>query len=733
MLDRVATLAIRRGRAVLVAAVVLALAGAVASLTLFARLTAGGLTDSGSESGRATSVLSERFGHAQPNLTVLVTTPRGVDDPSAAAAGKALTEQLAREPGIRDVTSYWTSGNNPQLRSKKGDKALILANVAGSETAVNERLATLVPRIAGDHGGVHARVGGYAMYQKEVNEQSQRDAEMGEAVAFPLTVVALVVVYGSLVAAMLPLAVAVVTLLAGMGVIWIVAGLTDISVFSLTVVTLLGLGLAIDYSLLMVSRYREELGAGRPVPDAVRATMASAGRTVVFSAVTVTVALASLAVFPLPAIRSMAIGGVATTLLAALCSVTILPALFARLGHRLERRHRREQAGAEDEHGFWHRLASFVMRHPVPPAAIAVLILVLLGLPFLRINLATPDQRQLPPSASARAVAETIRDDFPTGLQDVVLAVLPHATGGPQTTGAYAAKLSSLDGVAAVTTVTGTYTGGAQTAPATPANVQFGSHGAVFVSIVPKPGSPDLAERIVREVRATPAPSEVLVGGNAAMALDANAAMERGLPAYLIIVCAVMLFLLFLLTGSVLVPVIALLLSALSLTATFGALVWIFQDGHLSGLLGGFTVTGSIPTITPPVLFALAFGLAMDYQVFLLARIREEYERTGRATAAVASGLDRVGRIVTAAAVLISIVFLAATTSGITFMKSFGVGLPLAVLMDATLIRGVLLPAAMRLGGRATWWAPAPLRRFHARFAIRESGETEVRHTASVR
>lgn len=730
MARRLAQFVTRRRRAVLVVALLLALLGGATSMSLFGKLSAGGFDDPGSESGRAADLLEDTFGQSPPNLALLVTASGegGIDGDEAAAAGTRLAEGLAGEDQVRDVVSYWTSGRQPQLRSADGDRALVLATITGDETEVNERVGALTDTYGGSVAdGVGVQVGGYAAFSHELTEQGEKDVVTGELIVFPVTLIALVLVFGGIVAALLPLAVAAATSLLGMGLLWTLAEATELSVFAANVVTLAGLGLAIDYSLLMVNRYREELTGGRPVPDAIRATFASAGRTIVFASLTVCIALATLILVPLPAIRSLGYAGVLTALLAAGASLIILPALFAVLGTRVgtpRLRRRRAAAGDGDaaENGFWHRLAMVVMRRPLPIAAVVTAILLLLGAPFLGMKLGYLDERVMPDSSEARQVGTAIRTEFATGEQDALQVVVPSGAA-PDAVGAYAEQLSGLDHVARVDTVTGSYAGGAQMAPAGPAHARFAAGGAsdaVYLSVVPEPETVEQTRELVGAVRTVDAPWETLVGGTAAMAEDADQALLDMLPWALGAVGLAMVVLLFLLTGSVVLPFLALVLSTLSLSATFGAMVWIFQDGNLSGLFD-FTVTGTTISTVPVMLFALAFGLAMDYQVFMLARIREEYDRGASPTAAVALGLEKVGRIVTAAAVLISIVFLAFLVSDITLMKAFGVGLPLAVLIDATLIRGALLPATMRLLGGAAWWSPGWLRRVHSRFGLREA------------
>ncbi|WP_062214509.1 MMPL family transporter [Streptomyces sp. NBRC 109706] len=726
MLARLAGLIWRRSRAVLVVAALLAVVGGALSATLFDKLTAGGLTDTGAESGQAARILHEA-GQGAPNLTLLVTTEQGVDDPGAVAAGTLLTQRLAEEPGVRAVSSYWSAGRLPQLRSEDERQALVIATITGDETTVGERLDELLPEYDGEHDGLEVAVGGMAMFDKESATLSQEDATKGEMIALPLTLVILVLVFGSIVSAVLPLIVAVFSLLVGMGVMWVLASVTDLSVFAISVVTLLGLGLAIDYCLLMVNRYREELRSGTP-EQALRTTMVTAGRTVSFSAVTVAVVLAGLLFFPLQAVRSLAYGGIITALLSAVAALTVLPALFVVLGPRIEkgrilRRRAAAHAGTSTENGFWHRLAVLVMRRPLPVATLAVVVLLLFGAPVLGMNLGMPDERSMPESSQSRQVATEIKESFDAAELNAVQVVAGVSLGVGDTVEGYALDLSRLPHAGRVDTTTGSYVDGERVQSASELHQRFAINNTAYFSIVPTSDSTAVAEELVGEVRSVEAPFPTLIGGTAAVNEDTTDALSNRLPYALAAVGLAMVVLLFLLTGSVLLPLLALLLSGLSLTASFGALVWIFQDGHLAFLFGDFTVTGSIASIVPVMLFALAFGLAMDYQVFMLARIREEYERTGSGTTAVAVGLERVGRMVTAAAVLISVVFMAFLVSDITFVKAYGVGLPLAVLMDATIIRGALLPAAMRLGGDAMWWAPERLRRLHDRFGIRESGE----------
>lgn len=703
-----------------VLAVVLGALGA----TLFERVEGGGYTDSGSESSRALEVLREEFGQAPPNLLLLVETESSVEDPESTAAATALVANLQERAGVTEVMSYWTS-HQPALRSVDGKQGLIVASVLGSEREIDERVTAISEELTGDQGSLQVRAGGFAMLMHETVQQSKTDIAKGEAIAFPLTLIALLFVFGGLVAASLPLLVAIGTVLTTMGALWLLTLFTPLSVTATNVATLLGLGLAIDYSLLIVNRYRDELSEGRTPAGAVATTMRTAGRTVAFSALTVAVALAGLLFFPLLAIRSMGYAGIVVAALAALVSLTVLPAALLLIGTRIDKGQLgwwflRAPRPAPGE-GAWHKLATAVMRKPISIGLAVTALLLLLGAPFLGVNLGFPDERTLPESMNSRQVTEIVARDFGESDQHTLVAVLPDSAYSAAGLDTIARVMSDLDNVRRVDTATGSYAQGGLLLEPTAANSRFRVEKAVYLSIVSSTGDSDALADLVEQVRAVRTPSELLVGGVAAANADSVAAIENELPWALGFVVIMMLIVLFALTGSVVLPVLAVILSALSLTATFGALVWIFQDGHLSGVLG-FTVTGDLSATVPVMLFAAAFGLAMDYQVFLLSRIREEYDRTGKNETAVALGLERVGRIVTAAAILISLVFLGFLASDITFMKAFGIGLPLAVIVDATLVRGFLLPATMKVLGDANWYAPEFLRRLHDRWGLDDSG-----------
>ena len=728
MLTRLGRFALRRRWAILAATLAaVALAGAFGGGAI-GHLKSGGFDDPAAESVKAAATLRDSFGTGAPNLVLLVTARHGdIDDPAVARRGADLTRRLAAEPDLTQVASYW-SLDAPSLRSEDGRQALVLGRVTGDEEALDERARQLTAAYTADGPDVRVQVGGQIQVFREVGEQVERDLVRAEGIAVPVTLLLLVVVFSSAVAGMLPLAVGGFAIVGTLLLLRLLGDLTDVSIYALNLTTALGLGLAIDYSLFIVSRYREELRAGREPADALLATMATAGRTVLFSAATVAVSLVALLVFPLYFLRSFGYAGIAVVALAAVGALVVLPALLAVLGRRVDRLRlpvrRRRAAATGGSGGFWHRLATGVMRRPLPIAAAVVAFLLLLGAPFLGVRFGLPDDRVLPAGAASRQVADALRTGFAadeSSALSVVATGIGDPTGRLPDIDRYAAALSRLDDVRRVDALSGSYADGRRLQGPAPAATRFAAPDGTWLAVVPSVGSySPQGEDLVARVRALPAPFGVQVAGPAAQLVDTKASLAAHLPAAAAIIATVTFLLLFLMTGSVVVPVKALVLNLLSLTAVYGAMVFVFQDGHLADVLG-FTATGTIDTSMPVLMFCIAFGLSMDYEVFLLSRIKEEHDRTGDTVAAVAVGLERSGRIVTAAAALLAIVFAAFATSRVSFLQLFGVGTALAVVVDATLIRALLVPAFMRLAGQANWWAPAPLRRLHRRVGLREA------------
>ena len=699
-----------------------------------AKLSAGGFDDPAAESTQAARILDDTFGAGSPNVVLLVTAKGStVDDPAVAERGLALTDELATVPGLVDAVSYWSLGSPAPLRGTDATQALVLGRVLGDEDDLRDAAEGIAERFERSDDVITVEVGGAGEVFRQITEQAEADLQKAESLSFPVTLVLLLVVFGSVVAAALPLAVGILAVLGTLLVLTVFTSFTQVSVFALNLTTAMGLGLAIDYSLFMVSRFREELAAGHEPKPALQRTMQTAGRTVAFSAFTVAISLAALLVFPLAFLRSFAYAGVGVVAMAAVGAIVVLPALLAVLGHRIEKGsigRRRRRPIDVDRHGFWYRRAHWVMKRPGPVAVVVTVFLLVLGAPFLRFEAGQSDDRVLPASSPVRQVHEELRRNF-TSNEAAALTVVSGpggeaAEGDGRDPAAFAATLSTVSGVARVDAASGYYIGGRLVKEADDLSARFIGEGSTWFSVVPavEPFSPE-GEAIVRAVREIEAPFEVMVGGPTAELVDSKASLLSRLPLALGLIVGATFVLLFLMTGSVVVPAKALVLNLLSLSATFGTLVWVFQDGHFAGLLG-FTPTGTISVHTPILLFCIAFGLSMDYEVFLLSRIKEEYDLGHDNDESVAVGLERTGSIVTAAALLLAVVFVAFATAEVSVVKVFGVGLTIAVLVDAFLIRTLLVPAFMKMAGRANWWAPRPLRRFHLRYGIWETDPTSV-------
>lgn len=704
-----------RPRLMLLLALLFTALAVVAGSGVADRLSGGGWEAPDSESSYATKALEEHFPASQPNLILLVDSRgAGVDSPAVAAAGRDLARRLAADPSIAGVTSYWGTGA-PELRAKDSGEAMIAARIVGGDDAVGAAVERIAPAYRGVRGPVDVRIGGLAAVRHELQSTIEEDLLRAEMIALPVTLILLVMVFGSAVAALLPLGVGIIAILGTNAVLRLVTSFTDVSLFAQSLTTVLGLGLGIDYALFIVRRFREELADRDDPLTAVGATLRTAGRTVLFSALTVAAALAAMLVFPQYFLRSFAYAGIAVVLLAAGAALIVLPAALLLLGRRVNaldlrrlwRRRRASTAEPREPGAGYAALTRQVMRRAPLFAIGAIAGLLLLGLPFLQIQFGTADDRQLPAGAESHAVQQHIRDAFPgnPGGGITVLAEGSPGGGSPSRdalTG-YKGELAALPGVVRVD--------GPFTAP---------SGGAAYLTVLPRTEAVDAATQdLVGEIRAVDAPFRTSTTGQAAVLVDAQNAIADRLPWAVGMIAVVTLLLVFLLTGSVVIPLQAVLLNALSLTAMFGAVVWVFQDGHLSGLLG-FTATGSIETTLPVLMFCLAFGLSMDYGVFLLSRIKEEYDRSGDHEGAIVFGVRRTGGLITAAAVILAVVMVAIGTSRVANTKMLGLGIALAVLMDAMVVRTLLVPAVMRLTGKATWWAPPALRRFHDRFGISE-------------
>jgi putative drug exporter of the RND superfamily len=721
--ERLAELVIRRPRLILVVTVVAVALMGVAGAGAFGKLLEGGYDDPASQSTRSGQVIAEKFG-GETNLVLLVRPSEGrVDTPDAEKNGRALVADLRKERSLENVISFWDA-ENPGLRSDDGREALVLAHVKGDETEQSENAKIII----GDYTGTYkdtltVRAGGEAAVGDDMGSQVGDDLILAEAIAVPLTLLLLLLVFGSVVSAVLPLVIGVIAVLGTFAQLFLLGSVTDVSVFAINLTTALGLGLGIDYALLMVSRFREHLGAGETVEDAVRRTVATAGRTVAFSAATVAAALGALLVFPQYFLRSFGYAGVGVVVIAAVSTLFVMPALFVVLGHRVNSgRLPWVSPGRSENRGrVWGRLARTVMRRPALTALPVLAVLALAASPLLGITFGTPDERVLPEDAPSRQVASALKENF-NGNDEAALHVVIDSPVAKAPLETYAVALSGLTGVARVETSTGTYTGGRSTTDGT-ANTALGRPDAQRINVVSAlaPKS-DEAQRLVERVRAVTPPdgARPLVGGNDAVLVDSKDSIGGRLPLAVSLVALTTFVLLFLFTGSVVQPLRALLLNLISLGATLGVMTWIFQDGNLSSLLG-FTAQPMDVSMTV-LMFCVAFGLSMDYEVFVTSRIKELHDAGEDNESAVVDGLGHTGRIVTAAASLLAVSFFAFGTAELSFLQLFGLGSGLAILIDAVAVRGVLVPAAMRLLGRTAWYAPGFLRRFHARYGLSEGG-----------
>jgi trehalose monomycolate/heme transporter len=705
----------RRRRLVLVVAAMVIAAAAAWGTGVFARLqSGGGFTPPGSQSQRASDLATRAFGRDTADVVVLYRSPDlTVRDPAYRAA---VTRSLAALPTgkVLSYQTYWSTGS-PQFAGRGGHETYAVLRLAGATDAAQMKT---YQAISGELAapGLTTRVGGQIPTEVAINSEVKADIGRAEGISMPLLLVLLAIIFGSLAAAGLPLAIGAIGILGSFAALRLLTLVTDVSIYSINITTILGLGLAIDYGLFMTARFREELRVQPTVEQAVSRTVATAGRTVAVSGVTVAVALAGLMLFPEMFLRSMGYGGVATVVVDMLAALTVMPALLAVLGPRvnaLRIRGRRGQRSAlppatDEASGAWYRIARSVMRRPVAYVAVIVVVLLALGSPFRSITWGGTDARALPATAAPRVVAQALASDFPANSTTPIEAVVKLAgpAGAPAQRAALAGYLTRLDHVPGV--IAGQVTGVA------------GNVARVDLRYAANAES-SAARALVARVRAVPPPAgaRVYVGGATAQLVDELGSLGHTLPWMALVVVLATFLLLFLAFGSVILPVKAIVMNALSLTATFGVIVWIFQQGHLSGLLD-FTPTGTIDPTMPILMLAIIFGLSMDYEVFLLSRVRERYDVTGDNTAAVAGGLQRTGGIITSLALLLVIVVGAFSASGITFIKLMGVGMIIALVVDATIIRVLLVPATMRLLGRANWWAPRPLRRLYARYGIRE-------------
>jgi RND superfamily putative drug exporter len=702
----------RARRLTLAAALLFAVGAAVWGTGVFGKLNSGNtFSPPNSQSSAESALAASQFGRDGADVVVLFRAAgHTVSDP---VYRQAVTSYLAGLPKgqVTRAVTYWTSGQQDLVSADKHSTYAVLQLAGGSDQARE----TTYKAIKGDFasqagaptGGITAQVGGGTPTEVAINQEVSANIARAESISFPVLLILLVIIFGSVLAALAPLMIGGLAILGSFTVLRLLTTVTTVSVYSVNITTILGLGLGIDYGLFIVNRFREELRRQPTVEAAVARTVATAGRTVLVSGVTVALALSSLILFQPVFLRSMGYGGVATVAVDVIAALTVLPALLAVLGHRINalavRKSVRAGAVTKDEaEGGWYRLARGVMRRPVAFAAVIVIVLLALGTPFLRVSWGGTDARVLPAANSVRQVQQALTNDFPANSTSPIEAIVTGVASPAALTG-YTSRIDAIPGVTGVR-VTG----------------ENGTAIRLDVGYQPQPDSPQ-ARQIVTAVRALAPPphASVVVGGESASLVDELSSLGGTLPWMALLTAVATFVLLFLAFGSVVLPVKAIVMNILSLSATFGVMVWVFQWGHLSGPLA-FTAIGTIDPTTPILLLAIVFGLSMDYEVFLLSRIRERYDETGDNAVAVAAGLQRTGGLITSLALLLIIVVGLFSASGISFIKLLGVGMIVALFVDATVVRILLVPATMRLLGRANWWAPGPLRRLYARYGISE-------------
>ncbi|MDH6136908.1 RND superfamily putative drug exporter [Kitasatospora sp. MAA4] len=714
-------LPLRRPWAVLLAALLFLLLTAVLSGGTLGVLKSGGFDDPAADSVAAAKLLQQHFPAAQPDLFVLVRDAGGnADSPASTAAGRSVLDQLSHQPGVRVVASYY-DGADPALRSADGSAGLTAVAVAGDQDAVGRKVRTLHTLLAGRHGSSTVQFGGIGQINNDLTDRIAQDLAIAESVAIPLTLLLLVLVFRGVVAALLPLAIGVLAIVGALAALWGLAEFTSVSIFSTNLITALGLGLAVDYSLLIVARYRQERGQGDGDLAALRRTLATAGRTVLFSATIVATVLICLLVFRLYFLRSFAFAGVATVVIAVLGALGPLPAALLLLGDRIDKwpigRVRAERPAAELR--LWGRIAGAAMRRPGAAGLLVTGALLVLALPLGHAQFGIPDARALPAGTESRQVSDLLTSSFPGGDGDTLTVVAPVWTGDPSGAdlASYARALSAVPGVDEVASPAGVFAAGAATPAPAPQGMTDGSSVRFDLQTKVVPYSAQ-GSALAQRVRAVPVPGDRLlhVAGLAAQLADTTSSLSSRLPWAVGLAVLGTLVLLLLATGSVLLPVKAVLFNALGLAAVTGAMVWVFVDGHLSGLLG---FTPSPLAITMPVLLVcVAYALSMDYEVFLLSRIKERHVAGDAVELSVRAGLGESGPIITAAAGLLAVSFFAIGLSGVSLVKFFGLGTGIAILLDAVLIRGVLVPVFFRLAGERAWWAPAWVKRLTRRFEM---------------
>ena len=671
-------------------------AGAVGSL-IFSRLDSGGYSDPNSDSYKVYEYLRDDLKVEDPAVVVVIDAgDRDVTEPAVAQQAIALEKKMAQEEGVTKTLSFWGAGSDANLKSADGKAAYVLVFGKGEAfSADSEDLGKLFQeKYDGEFDGLRLYAGGVAVVGHAITKKISDDLKIAEAISIPLTFILLAFVFGALAASAMPLIVGVSAIVGAFFILYLISLFTAVSVYSLNLTTGMGLGLGIDYALLMVNRFREELKKGKSVDESVITTMATAGKTVFYSGLTVLVTMVSLTFFPLPFLKSFGYAGVSVVALAVVGAIFGLPPILAMMGKRINKGPVRKSAMEPKEDGRWADTARFVMRRPVPIVLLSLIALGIMAAPLQNISFSQGDSRMLPASNPAAIATALQTERFPGQTGTPIEIITFDGANKVDALNDYANRISQVEGIVGVVP---------------PQVIGDDVRIVAYQSMLPR--TPE-SQKLIHDLRDVKAPAGTLIGGVAADYTDSQDGISRTLPWAFGWIAISVLLLVFVFTGSIILPIKAVLLNVLSLAATMGVLTWVFIDGNLQWLVGSFTVTGSLDTSIVILIAVVVFGLSMDYELFLLSRIREEHLEGRSNVESVATGLQRSARIITAAAVLLAVVFAAFVTSGVTSIKTMGFGVALAVLLDATLIRALLVPALMRLMGERNWWAPKSLQRF---------------------
>ena len=671
------------------------LAGGIGS-QVFSRFDSGGYSDPNSDSAKVWEYLDKTFKVKDPAV-VLVVDGKGksVDDPEVVASAQKIESKVRSESSAENVISYWSAGGAPAFKSKDGTSAFIFIYLKSTDfTEIDKLGGEYQKKYDGKFENVEVYASGGAVFANAINGRIQNDLKISEAISIPLTFLLLLFVFGAMAASAMPLIVGITAILGTFLVMYLLTLVTDVSIFALNLTTGLGLGLGIDYALLMVNRFREELAKGLDNESAIVNTLRSAGKTVFYSGLTVVLTLISLTFFPQNFLKSMGYAGAAVVALAVLGALIPLPAILAMMGSRINKGVIRKSAIVQKEDGRWARVARFVMRRPVSVVTASLAILFIMISPITNIKFSQVDSGVLPKTDRAYIASQFIADEFPGQESNPIEIVFPKGATQTDEINSFVTRVAATPGIIRVGQPEIT-----------------GASARVIAIHSMKPRTSE-GEELIHQLRKLPAPEGTIIGGVAADYADTQGAISRTLPAVIGWIMITVLLLLFAFTGSVLLPIKAVILNFTSLAATMGILTWIFIDGNLKFLVGDFIETGSLDTNTMVLIAVVAFGLSMDYEVFLLSRIKEEHDAGKANVDAVALGLQKSARIITAAAFILAVVFAAFVISGVTSIKMMGFGVAFAILLDATLIRAFLVPALMRLFGERNWWAPRSLKRF---------------------